>query len=563
MSLKNITIRSKLWSLLAVAVLALLLATGTALYFAHENMIEDRIAKLRDLSETAHGVADSLEAQVEAGELTHEEAIGRFRETLNAMWFDRGRNYLFAWAFDGTNVVMPAKPSMVGQNKFGMTDSNGMKLIQELVRLSQQPGGGHLYYMWPRPGSEAPERKLSYAIAFEPWDLFVGTGVYLDDVDAAFNRLALRVGGVILVLALIAAGVVLAIQRDMIGALSGLSTKMRRIADDDLDVEITESARRDEVGGMAQALQVFQDNALEKRRLEAEQQQAAERNEAEKRAAMHQLADRFDQEIGGIVDMVGSAATELQATAKQLTGAADATETQTASAASAGDQASGSVQTVASAAEELSAAIQEVNGQVANAAEKLKATATSAQDAGQRMDELQQAVAKIDEVVSQIGDVAEQTNLLALNATIEAARAGDAGKGFAVVAGEVKTLANQTQRMTDSIASQLTAVKRASEAAVGGTRQIVQEVDEISSATSAIAASMEQQTATTAEISRSAQQAAQGTESVSGNLTSVREAAQQTSQATGNVSSAADQLAEQAETLRGAVNGFLTEVRSA
>jgi methyl-accepting chemotaxis protein len=563
MSLKNMTIRGKLVALLAVTAVSLILVAAVALYFARGEMVDDRLAKIEALTETAHGIAGSLHNQVKSGALSEQEAIDRFRQILHGMWFDDRSNYLFAWTFDGTNVAHPAKPALEGQNKRGLTDSNGVKLIQELATLSRQPGGGHLYYHWPRAGSEVAERKLGYALAFEPWDLFIGTGVYLDDIDAAFQDMALRAGGVILVLMLAVSGAAFVIQRDVVGGIGGLSTKMGRIADGELDIEVVETERRDEVGTMAEALKVFQDGARRKLELEAEQARAAERAEAEKQQAMRDLADRFEHEVGGIVEMVSSAATELQATSQQLSAAVEETEAQTSAAASGADQASGSVQTVASAAEELSAAIQEVNGQVSNAASKLQTTAQGARDAETQMDELLKSVGQIDEVVEQISDVAEQTNLLALNATIEAARAGEAGKGFAVVAQEVKSLANQTRNMTDNIAGQLAAVKQASKSAVDGTRTIVGEVETINETTGAIAASVEQQTATTSEISRSATEAAKGTDAVSGNLGSVKEAAGHTAQASGSVSEAANDLAQQAEGLKSAVQSFLSEVRAA
>jgi methyl-accepting chemotaxis protein len=361
----------------------------------------------------------------------------------------------------------------------------------------------------------------------------------------------------------IAAGLVLLVVRTVTGPINAITGTMRRLAEGDTGVEIPGAGRRDEIGDMAGAVQVFKDNAVEKERLEAEQKEAERRAEAEKRQAMHELADRFQSEVGGIVERVSSAATELQATSQQLSAAVEETEAQTQAAASGANQASGSVQTVASAAEELSAAIQEVNTQVSGAAGKLQSTAEGAKDAEARMDELMAAVGKIDEVVAQISDVAEQTNLLALNATIEAARAGEAGKGFAVVAQEVKQLANQTRQMTDSIASQLSGVKSVSQRAADATRAIAGDVETVNETTGAIAASMEQQTATTSEISRSAQEAAQGTDGVSGNLNSVTEAAGHTAQASGSVSQAADDLAQQSETLRSAVDGFLERVRAA
>ena len=211
----------------------------------------------------------------------------------------------------------------------------------------------------------------------------------------------------------------------------------------------------------------------------------------------------------------------------------------------------------------MTSAIHEVNGQMASAAGKLRETAEGAKGAQAQMDELSQAVAQIDEVVVQISSVAEQTNLLALNATIEAARAGEAGKGFAVVASEVKSLATQTQKMTDSIETQLAAVKAASEQAVGATQAIVGNVDDVNETTGAIAGAIEEQTATTAEISRSAQEAAQGTSAVSEKLGSVADSAQNASQASNRVSEAATHLVQQSESLRAAVQAFLQEVRAA
>jgi methyl-accepting chemotaxis protein len=345
--------------------------------------------------------------------------------------------------------------------------------------------------------------------------------------------------------------------------LRRLSDTVRRLSDGDLDAEVTAVQTNDEVGQINSAVKVLKDNAIDADRLRREQADAERRSEEEKRRAMQELADRFEREIGGVVNMVGSAATELQDTSRQLSSAVDATESETSTAATGANQAAGSVQTMASASEELSAAIQEVNTQVANAAGQLRNTAEGARDAETQMDDLIKAVGQIDQVVEQISDVAEQTNLLALNATIEAARAGDAGKGFAVVANEVKSLANQTRQMTDNIAQQLTAVKQASRNAVEGSRKIVGEVETINQTTGAIAASVEQQTATTAEISRSAQEAARGTEAVSGSLASVTSAAGETATASDSVAQAADNLTRQAQGLKTAVDTFLSEVRAA
>ncbi len=384
-----------------------------------------------------------------------------------------------------------------------------------------------------------------------------------EEAASSVNRASALIIGTLVAALIAAVLLVLMVVRTVTGPIKSMTSTMESLAVGDTGVTVLGADRRDELGAMAKAVQVFKDNAIEKTRLEEERTAVEEESEAEKRRAMQQLADRFDQTVGAIVSTVTQQAVDLQETATKLAGAVEKTEGQSGAASAAAGQASGNVQTMAAATEELSSAINEVTGQLRNAATQLQSTATGARAAQTRMDELQAAIAEIDQVVTAINDVAEQTNLLALNATIEAARAGEAGKGFAVVAAEVKGLASNTRQMTDSISQQLSAVKSASESAITVSRSIVQDVDAVNKAAAAIASSMEQQSAATAEIGRNAQMAAVGTEEVTNNMEGVRIAATDTSRSSGEVHRAADDLSRHASGLQTAVEGFLKDVRAA
>ena len=374
------------------------------------------------------------------------------------------------------------------------------------------------------------------------------------------NMVILTVLGLTLLLSI---GLIAMVIRTVTGPINAMTDTMSRLASGDTGVTVPSTGRQDEIGAMAQAVQVFKDGALERIRLQQEQEALAEKAEAEKRRSMNALADRFNQKVGTIIERVAQRAGELQNSAGLLGGAVDEAEAQSNAASTAANDASGTVQAMAAAAEELNAAVNEVTSQLNTVAGKVQATAEGARSAQSRMDDLQSTVAQIDQVVKSINDVAEQTNLLALNATIEAARAGEAGRGFAVVASEVKGLANQTRQMTDNIAEQLAAVKEASEAAVRVSRSIVKDVDDVNNSASIIASSMEEQGATTAEISRNAHQASSGTQNASTNIDGVRSASTQTSQAADSVRRVSDDLAAQAEGLGKAVATFLNEVRAA
>ncbi len=349
----------------------------------------------------------------------------------------------------------------------------------------------------------------------------------------------------------------------VVGAVSGMTATMGRLANGDLEVEIAGADRRDEIGAMAQAVAVFKANALEMKRLEAEQTELKARAEAEKRAAMGQLADSFEASIKGVVGGVSSAAEEMRVTAQSMSAIAEEASRQALAVSSASEQASSNVQTVASAAEELSASISEIARQVSQSATISARAVDDAQRTDETMRTLADAAVKIGTVVKLINDIASQTNLLALNATIEAARAGDAGKGFAVVASEVKTLASQTANATGEIDTQIREIQASTQRAVDSIVAISGTIGEISRISTAIASAVEEQGAATSEIARNVQQAAAGTAEVSRNVTGVTTAANETGSAATGVLGAASELSKQSAALSDQVDRFLTGIRAA
>lgn len=341
----------------------------------------------------------------------------------------------------------------------------------------------------------------------------------------------------------------------------GMTAAMRKLADGQLETEVPSTDRGDEIGDMAQTVQVFKDNALEVKRLEAEQKEAEARSAEEKRVMMNNMADSFQTSVGGVVDTVSSASTELESSAQAMTDHATTTTSSAATVASASTEASANVQTVAAATQELTSSIGEISRQVTESSSIARDAVEMAGETGAKIEELVSAAGKISEVVSLITDIAEQTNLLALNATIEAARAGDAGKGFAVVASEVKNLANQTGRATEEISSQISGIQNATQESVEAIQRINKTIGNIDDAMSGIAAAVEEQNAATQEIARNVEEASRGTEDVSVNITSVSDAATETGNAADQILYAARELAQQSTVLRDEVDKFVSQVR--
>ena len=365
--------------------------------------------------------------------------------------------------------------------------------------------------------------------------------------------------------AILAGAVLLAflLGRGMSRPLTAITAVMNRLSSGDPEVTIPGGDRKDELGTMAGAVDVFRRNMIEARMMREAQEAAKQQAEREKKALQRQMADRFEADVKGVVGAVAKATADMQRVAGEITASVNGTSERAASAAAASEEASASVGTVAAATEELASSVAEIGRQVTHSSGVADAAVVKAGQTTEMVGSLAAAGEKIGDVLRLIGAIASQTNLLALNATIEAARAGDAGKGFAVVASEVKELASQTAKATEEIAGQVTAIQSATGDCVMAIGGISDTIREISGIATAIAAAVEEQDSATREIARSVQQAAAGTSEVSVNVAGASRAADRSRALADNVLVASGQLSEHATALLESVDSFLAGLRDA
>ncbi len=556
----NITTR--LFSLIALAVVGTLLVAGLNLYHSRDQVYAQKHNELKHLAESAAAVLASYHARAESGELSEEDAKARALEAISGMRYNETDYF---WVNDMAQVMImhPIKPELNGKDLSDLQDKSGKYLFREFVKIVNAQGGGVVGYLWPKPGHEEPVAKESYVQGFAPWGLIVGTGVYIDDLEAQLASEALFAGGICLAILVIMLFVSVVAARSITSPLSAITNCMRSLADGDLEVEIPARGGKDEIAAITETVEVFKANAIEQKRMESEQEKVRQDAEDSKRADMNRLATSFEESVKSIVDEVSSAIGNMQSNAHQMSARANEASTQASTVVSASEETTNNVQTVASASEQLSESIQEISKQVSDSSKITSEAVQQVETTNGEVEGLSEAAKKIGDVIDLISDIAEQTNLLALNATIEAARAGDAGKGFAVVASEVKNLATQTAKATEEIGAQISSMQSATETAVTAIKNIGTTISRVDEIASSISAAVEEQGAATHEISRNVQEAARSTQSVSGTINNVHAASSETGQTAKSIEDATSELTRLSENLRNEVGTFLNGIRAA
>lgn len=561
--ISNLSIRRKIMVTIGLMALGFLGSTWFNAVELKNMLYSERQMKTRHLVEAAASVIKAQYDRYKAGELSEADAQ---KEALHLISKLRYNETEYFWVNDNRPVILmhPLQPQLNGQD-LKTTNEKLYHLFSAFTKTAMASEKGGFYsYEWAKPGTNSTELhpKISYLTYFKPWQWVIGSGIYIDDVNVTFHENLIhnltKCGLLVLVLFMVA----LMITNDLTRPMHQVCMNLDRLAHGQTDLEVLYTERKDEVGDIARAMEIFRTNLLEKIQLEENSTRTVEEQAKERRRSMLALADQFDKRVGSIVDSVSGAADLMQAMANTLAQNIETSTEQSSSAASSSEQASASVGSVAAATEELTASIREIASSIARTATATRECASKAHDSQQKLALLQQAIEEIDSVIHSINDVATQTNLLALNATIEAARAGELGKGFSVVASEVKQLANKTHNMTEEINHKIMNIKASAAEAIQTVDTIINDVTEIDEVTNQIAAAVEEQNVATQEISRNVQNASTGTAEVAQSIVGVLRAGERSSEATSELKRSSDELATQAHALSSAVGDFLKEVRS-
>lgn len=526
-------------------------------------MMAEKTEKLRNLVELAHR---SIEQVYQDSTLSTEERKTRAKELVKAMRYNTN-DYLWINDMQPAMVMHPIKPALDGKDLSEFKDPNGKKLFVEFVEVCKAKSEGTVDYAWPKPGQDQPVPKLSYVKLFKPWGWIVGTGIYIEDVEAvvadkqsvvaaALSKQRNQLIMVILLIMGAMAGATTWIAKKITAPIKRACLMFQDIAQGEGDLtKRLEVATKDELGELAKWFNTF----LEK--IQGMIKEIAQRADA--------LADS-STELTEISSLMNQGAEDTCAKSNTVATAAEEMSSNVNSVAAAMEQATANLSLVATATEQMTSSISEIAQNSENARTVTSEAVERAGETSTKVNDLGIAAQAISKVTEVITEISEQTNLLALNATIEAARAGEAGKGFAVVANEIKELAKQTAEATQEIKVKIEGVQGSTEETVAEISQISKVINNVDDIVGTIAAAVEEQSVATQEISGNIAQASIGIQEVNENvshssevtkmitrdISGINESAAEISTSSNQVNLSAEQLAGLADQMKAMVSQF-------
>ena len=454
MTAQGLSLRSKLAAMTIATILALIALIAVVLINSRDELLNDRKEKVRNLVETAHSQIAAYDQQVKAGKLELGAAQQLAMESLRHARYD-DKEYFWINDYHPKMVMHPIKPELQGQDLTDNKDANGKRHFVEFVNVVKNGGAGYVDYVWSKPGMESPQPKLSYVKGFEPWGWIIGTGIYIDDVDAAFKKDALLLGSlsavVLFVLILLGYLVRTSIVRQLGGEPNEAAAIMHQVAAGDLTASVSNAPSDSLLGALDNMVRTLRGLI------------------GEINSGANQLVDNAEQ-IKHASEEVAIAA-ERQADATSAMAAA--IEELTVSSNHISDSAR---ETEHDSHEAMSLAAQG-SERVEEATLAIKNIASTATEVSARIHALEERATQVSSIANVIKDIAGQTNLLALNAAIEAARAGEQGRGFAVVADEVRKLAERTSLATTEIEQMISGIQGETVDAVSAMNTALPEVE--------------------------------------------------------------------------------------
>lgn len=562
------SISRKIWTLVAILSGLAVVVTISGLFLiqrlesislqtVESSMLESHKAKLQSLTEATKGQMHEALANAK----TNDDKIKVIRDSLKNTFFhvtpdeQKMTGYLFVYGYDGLCIAMPPATDRHGKNFWDLQDSKKNYIIREMIAIAQK-GGGFYSYHFAKPGETETSEKLSYISPVgEGLDMFMGVGIYIDDVQKKKQAIATDMQQARNHFAMIAAAVVLAysllivtpftlylIRRSIIGPIRQVSDTMSDIAQGEGDLTRRINIKsNDELGKLASDFNTF--------------------------------AQKIHDTIAHVANSAGevaSAATEIAAVSDEMANGLSQQSTQVHQISSAIEEMNASIVEVARKSDD--AAKQAVNsgnmaqegGTIVNkTVEQMQSIKNTVSDTAHSVQELGKRGEQIGQIIAVINDIADQTNLLALNAAIEAARAGEHGRGFAVVADEVRKLADRTTKATDEIAHSITAIQTETNQAVDrmsiGTEQVSQGVERASHAGESlrnIVTSAQSVAQMIQSIAAAADEQSTASTQVANNIENISNFTRQSSEGASQAADASNQLSAKAEQLQALVRQF-------